>query len=150
MKTALAILASAGALFLTSANGWSYELTNIIFTPESPASVDFGAEVVVTFDYVNDGSDDVLIFARPFTEGELSPRYQGHGAVQASPGAGNGTGWFSIGGGPDVIVDQVRFQMEDLYFTVVHLELFVDVEFTFMDITAADSRTWGRIKAMFR
>lgn len=103
---------------------------NIQFSPVSPATLDHDERVNITFDYVNGTGGDVLIFARPFSGGNLSPFYAADGSPDYPVGGGSGAGYFTITEGL-VAVDQVRFQMKNVAQTVVYLEKFLPAEYYF-------------------
>jgi hypothetical protein len=103
-------------------------ISNISFSPASPASLDFDQKVNISFDYV--ANESVYIFARPMTKGSLTPNYAAHPSKLYPKGKDKGTGFFTITKGA-VIVDQVRFQMKDKDQTKVLFEKLVPVTYTF-------------------
>jgi hypothetical protein len=103
-------------------------ISNISFSPPSPASLDFDQRVNISFDYY--ATENVYIFARPMTKGSLTPNYAAHPSELYSNGNGKGTGFFTIKKGA-VIVDQVRFQMKNKAQTKVLFETLVPVRYTF-------------------
>jgi hypothetical protein len=113
------------------ASALAVSITNIVFTPPSPANLDFGQDVDFTFDYEVD--EDSRIFGRPFTGGALSFAYSAHPSPLYSMGSGSGSGFFTIGDAGQGIahVDQVRFQVFALDLTTLLYETFVDVDYTF-------------------
>ena len=119
------------AIFLLfTSQGLSDNISNIQLTPSSPASLTFNQNVDITFDYTTDEAGGVRIWARPFTNGALTPNYAAHGSPVYPFGSGSGTGYFTITSG-DVIVDEIRFQMWDANQTVMLLEFFVPVEYIY-------------------
>jgi hypothetical protein len=105
-----------------------FSISNIRFSPASPASLNFNDKVKIWFDYKS--SEDVHIWARPMTKGSTSPGYAAHGSPLYPKGSGNGEGYFTITKGK-VTVDQVRFQMMDKTKKKVLHEKLVPVKYTF-------------------
>ena len=105
-----------------------FSISNIRFSPASPASLNFNDKVKIWFDYKS--SEDVHIFARPMTKGSTTPNYAAHGSPLYPKGSGRGEGYFTIKKGK-VTVDQARFQMTDKTKKKVLYEKFVPVKYTF-------------------
>jgi hypothetical protein len=103
-----------------------HSITNIVITPPSPNGLLNGENVDITFDYYTSEPSGVRIFARPFTDGNLTPNYGAHGSSVYPTGYGAGTGWFTISSGM-ANVDSIRFEMLDAAQTTVLLEYFVPV-----------------------
>ena len=111
-----------------------HSIDNIVFDPESPATLEFGENVDLTFDYSTTNPGKIQIWARPMTEGALSPNWGGHGSPQHSPPTGSGRGFFRInhvGQTGDQHVDQVRFRMRCVDTGIILHEFFVDVDYTY-------------------
>ncbi|NIP26253.1 MAG: hypothetical protein GWN67_18135 [Phycisphaerae bacterium] len=113
---------------------YAHSITNIVLSPPSPATLLPGEHVDITFDYATTHTNDVLIFARPFTNGSLTPGYVAHPSDVYPSGYGSGTGWLTIPYG-NVAVDEIRFQMLNLDQTVLLRELFVPVLYRFCEGT---------------
>jgi predicted outer membrane repeat protein len=111
---------------------YAHSITNIVLSPPSPATLPPEGDIDITFDYATTEPKGVRIWARPFTNGSLTPGYWAHGSIVYPVGHGSGTGWFTIPYG-NVAVDQIRFQMYDPCETVLLLELFIPVEYRFCD-----------------
>jgi hypothetical protein len=109
---------------------YAHNLTNIVMVPPSPAARLNNELVNITFDYGTTEAGGVRIYARPFTNGSLTPSYAAHSSPLYPVGSGSGTGYFTITSG-DVIVDQVRFQIKNADSSVVLREIFVPVEYHF-------------------
>ncbi|HEX9091318.1 MAG TPA: hypothetical protein VF831_07500, partial [Anaerolineales bacterium] len=107
-------------------------VTNISLSPDTPNVLNFDQHVNLSFDYLTRQQSGVRIFARPFTNGALSPNYAAHPSPVYPPGSGPGTGYFTITSGT-VVVDQVRIQMWDPDQTVLLFEAFLPVYFRFMN-----------------
>ncbi|MHC4643018.1 MAG: right-handed parallel beta-helix repeat-containing protein, partial [Planctomycetota bacterium] len=107
---------------------YAHNLTNIVMVPPSPAARLNNEYVNITFDYGTTEAGGVRIYARPFTDGSLTPNWNAHGSILYPVGNGSGTGYFRITSG-DVIVDQVRFQIKNADSSVVLREIFVPVEY---------------------
>lgn len=133
---------------------------DIVFTPESPASLVFGEQVSITYNYETAEAGGVRILARPFTAGELTGGYSASGSSNHPVGTGAGSGDFTINAPSaamgesalqPIVVDQIRFQMTDDIHNQSYLiaEFFVPVSFTFDATVGAEETTWGRIKALY-
>ena len=107
-----------------------HEITNIILTPNSPASLLIGTTVNITFNYYTSEPDGVRIFVRPFTEGSLTPNYGAHGSPTYPTGNGSGDGFFTINDVP-ITVDQLRFQMLNNDQSELLLEFKINVSYYF-------------------
>jgi hypothetical protein len=106
----------------------SIEITSL--NPESPATLNIGDQVEIEFNYSTDEEGGVLIFARPFTNGSLSPNYSASGSDLYPAGDGSISVSFRINDAP-ANVDQIRFQFLKPEGFVVLFETFVDVDYTF-------------------
>jgi len=115
----------------------SNSMTNITTDPPSPASLPFGENLYINFDYFTNEPGGVKIFVRPFTDGSLTPNYSAHGSQLYPPGSGQVLAWFTINSG-QVTVDQLRFAMYNADQSELLLEFFIDVEFHFADLAAVD------------
>jgi hypothetical protein len=121
----------------------SHSLSNIRFSPSSPAYFTTGRDDSCTFDYKTNSSGAVVIFARPFSNGALSPDYSAAGSFFLPTDSGSSSGHFTILTG-DVAVDQMRFQMYDAALTNVLLEFFVPVDFEFKTRIPVGMETGGQ------
>jgi hypothetical protein len=109
-------------------------ISNIRFSPASPASLNFDQKVEISFDYY--AAENVYIFARPMTRGSLTPNYAAHPSKLYSKGKGKGTGFFTIKKGA-VTVDRVRFQMKNKNQSKMLFEKAVPVKYRFPRLTAS-------------
>lgn len=119
-----------------SARGNCSSIYNIQLSPPSPNTLAFGERVEIAFDYLNDSSGTVLIFARPFTNEELTPYYSAHGSKYYPVGSGSASAFFTINSG-EVTVDQIRFQMLNQNQSQVILEEFQPVQYHFRSFDSA-------------
>ncbi|CAN5446413.1 hypothetical protein BH23BAC3_BH23BAC3_07650 [soil metagenome] len=110
--------------------GQSVSITDI--SPESPATLIFNNQINIHFDYQFRDGNNVRIFIRPFTSGNLTPNYAASGSPVYN-GNGSGSANFTIKSG-NVTVDQLRIQVlsteNELLF-----EFFIPVKFTFSSRT---------------
>ena len=108
-------------------------VTNITLTPDTPNILAFNQRVVVAFDYSTTEPTGVRIFARPFTNGALTPNYAADGSpVYPTSATGTGTNGFTITSGT-VLVDQIRIQMLDASQSTLLFETFIPVHYLFGD-----------------
>lgn len=113
----------------------SHRISNIRCIPPPPAYFTHDHPDTVLFDYTTTEAGGVIIFARPFTEGSLSPSYAAHPAPTYPAGSGSGDGWFRISAG-SVLVDQVRMQMKNANQSQQLVEWFLPVHFQYGTMTA--------------
>jgi len=106
----------------------SSQFLDVSVDTPSPEHLANGEKVSVSFSYMTDVPEGVRVWARPMTNGELSPNYGAQGSPDYTDAVGDGTGYFTFDS-ENVEVDQVRFQM----WTLDHSEL-LDEEFVDIDI----------------
>ncbi len=100
-------------------------------TPSTPADLAFNERVEISFNYTTDQAGGVRIFARPFTNGSLTPNYAASGSTLYPVGNGSETSaYFTIKSG-EVTVDQIRFRMTNADQSQVLLEFFRAVQYQF-------------------
>jgi len=111
---------------------WESSITNIQFSPPSPAGFCYGWDerLTITFDYSTDYPGGVRIWTLPFTGGSSTQDFRVSGSIIYPTGSGSGDDFFffDVEHGPR-IVDQVRYQMWSLDHSVLLEEVFVDVDF---------------------
>ena len=107
-------------------------VTEIVLTPHTPNVLEFNQNVNLSFNYQTSEPGGVRIFARPFSNGALTPNYAAHGSGVYPGGSGSGTGFFTITSGA-VTVDQIRIQMLNADQTVLLFEAFIPVHYQFRD-----------------
>jgi hypothetical protein len=109
-------------------------VNNFSLRPDTPDVLALNQNVDLTFNYVTRQQNGVRIWARPFTNGQLTPNYGAHGSPIYQPGAGSGSGFFTIMSG-QVVVDQIRVQMWDPNQTTLLFEAFLPVYYRFRSPT---------------
>ena len=110
-----------------------YIVTNIALGPDTPNVLTFDQNVDLTFDYTTTRSQlGVRIFARPFTNGALTPHYGAHPSGSYTSISGSGSGWFTILS-TQVVVDQIRIQMTNADQSLLLFEAFLPVYYRFRD-----------------
>jgi hypothetical protein len=117
----------------------NYELTNVKFTPASPASLQPGEYVNTTFDYSKpDG--DVRIFLTPFSGGSPAVGSVASAGLLYSANTGTGTGNFTVN--QDGLVDQVRIVITDNSAAeTVLFEQLAAVAFNFKNTSGIDDQS---------
>ncbi len=116
-------------------------ISNVTFDPESPDSLVFDSRVNISFNYQTTEENGVRIWARPFTNGTFTPGYAASGSPVIPPTVaggklGSGTQFFTIsspGVGGNVKVDQVRFQIWTADRKTRLYEIFIPVDYTFVE-----------------
>jgi hypothetical protein len=124
----------------------SISITEI--SPDSEASLAFGRQVTISFEYEMNNSEGVRIFVRPFTSGSLTPNYSASGSP-VYRGRGRGSANFTIQS-KDATVDQIRVRavntQNDLLF-----EFFLPVKLNFFsprNLTLARAERLAIIEAV--
>ena len=112
-----------------------HAIYNVFCDPMSPSAIKYNQDIDISFEYGTSNPGDVRIWARPMTNGGLTPNYGASGSPAYPPGSGMGNAYFHISSGP-VIVDQIRFQMQDDATSDLLLEFYVPVTY---DIQAASA-----------
>lgn len=112
--------------------GVDHTITSIELDPGHPNIIGYGTNLTVNVDYSTTEPGGVRIFARPFTDGALSPGYSASGSPLYPAGTGTASGTFTINSGP-VLVDQIRIQMTNADQSVLLNETFIPVYFLFTD-----------------
>ena len=114
-------------------------VTDIDLNVDTPDVLKFNENVNISFNYSTRQAGGVRIFARPFTNGALTPNYAAHASPLYPTGSGNGTGSFTITSG-QVVVDQIRIQMWDANQTTLLFEAFLPVYYRFRSATNSVTR----------
>lgn len=109
-------------------------VTDIVLRPDTPDVLGLGQNVDLSFSYTTRQAGGVRIFARPFTNGALSPNYAAHASPVYATGGGSGSGSFTISAG-QAVVDQIRLQMWDASQTALLFEAFLPVYYRFRSPT---------------
>lgn len=105
-------------------------VSKLLCNPMSPAALLHNQDVNLSFHYATDQAGGVRIFARPITNGNLTPGYAASGSPLYPVGVGSGTGSFTITGG-DVVVDHIRIQMKNADQSQVLYEELFPVHYNF-------------------
>jgi len=107
-------------------------ISNVVFNPQRPATLNYGEWVTLEFNYFIDERFPVYITPRPFSNGALAPGYLASGSNQYNSFRGKGESNFTINLQPgQVIVDQIRFQIAPLHEGAILYEFFIPVSYTF-------------------
>ncbi len=106
------------------------DICDISVGPDSKAaSFAIGEQVTVTMSYTTDEAAGVRIFARPYTNGSLTPGY-GANPSGLYTGSGTATGWFTINSGAPV-VDEIRIEVYASDNTTLLRRFWIPVRFRF-------------------
>ncbi len=111
------------------------EITEI--TPSTPKTLLMGEKINVKFEYKTIVTGGIRIFARPITEGALSPNYSAHPSPDYISPSGNSMGDFTINQDTPVQVDQVRIQAFDSDSNELLYETFADVDYRYLSAAAS-------------
>ncbi len=97
----------------------------------SVAAFAHSQNVEIEFDYEIDEPGGARIFARPFTNGALSPGYGASGSpIYSGNGTGSGTFTFTAG---EVLVDEIRILVTNADQTATLREMWVPVHYQFSE-----------------
>ena len=110
----------------------THSISNVVFSPETPARLSFGEKVKVSFDYQTNDKIAAYIFMHPFTNGSITSEYLFSGGRIYHPWQRKGEVNFTIK--PQVqpvVIDQIRFRIMNIYQTEILNEIFVPVSYTF-------------------
>lgn len=113
--------------------GFSQSISVTKINPESPARLDFGDRVLISFEYDTGDLEGVRILVRPISDGEPTPNYSS-GALPVYREKGTGSAGFTIEEGK-ATVDQLRFRVISMNLDRRIFEFSVPVEFIFSSST---------------
>ena len=106
-------------------------ISNVVLTPPSPATLNYGNYVIVNFDYSSSETGNILIFTMPRTNGVPSPNYVIFPPPDYPPGQGSGYSQFRLQSqSGQVIVDQLHLLIQRTDYTVIY-ETFIPVNYIF-------------------
>ncbi len=106
------------------------DICNIEITPDARASAFSNGEYVnVNIDYSTDEVDGIRIFARPFTNGDLTPEYSAAGSTVLF-GSGTKNSNFTITQG-NVLVDEIRITVFNGDQSELLYRMYIPVHFSF-------------------
>ena len=100
---------------------------NIGFSHLEHSFLPWDTDLTVTFDYVTDEADGVLIWARPYRNGALCPGYSASGSPLYGPPSGSGDSEFHFPG-QDSDMDEIRIVMKNADQTETLLDFFVPLD----------------------
>lgn len=95
----------------------------------------YGENLAIDFDYVADDPAGCRIYARPFTNGSMTPNYSAGGSADLPP-SGSYSQHFSFSGDADVT--DIRFQIVALDNTTLLYEFFVPFDIHWADVGIYD------------
>ncbi len=124
------VLLAVLALTMSMTAAQAAYLGNITFDKTKTSFLDNETHVNITIDYKVDEPGGCYIYARPYTNGFLTPNYAASPSPLHLAGTGVATQYFRIAAG-DHIVDQVCIYMKSADTNTVLLELFVPVNFVY-------------------
>ncbi len=121
------------SLSLFSCFSPAFALTDICDISIGPdpkvAAFALGQQVSISMGYVTDEPGGIRIFARPFTNGSLTPGYSASGSpVYTGSGTANGT--FTINNGT-VVVDEIRIEVYNADQSMLLRRMWIPVNFRF-------------------
>lgn len=113
-----------------------YGIFNIDLSEVDHSVLANGSDLNVTCDYVTPGPEDVIVFARPYTDGSLSPGYSAGGGVRV-PFAGSAAQHFTFNSS-DSDVDHIRIYIRNDANTETLFEIFHPVDFSWRTVGITD------------
>jgi hypothetical protein len=113
----------SSALFLSACNPTPVEtppnptrITEINIAPVSPATLNFGDRIDVSFKYISNLSKPLTIFVFPYTNGKRTPNWGNSGSPIAGYPVPSGSGSTFVTVSKDAsVVDQLHFEIYDAY-----------------------------------
>jgi hypothetical protein len=81
----------------------AHTIRNVVFTPASPAVLDFNEHVDLTYDYVNAQAGSGRIQPLPYSWAGVASSYVVNGSPLYPAGSGSGTGFVTIAAGPKLV-----------------------------------------------
>lgn len=106
------------------------DICDIVVGPDRKAAAfAHGQQVTVSMGYVTDEPGGIRIFARPFTNGNLTPGYGASGSPVYS-GSGTATGTFTINSG-NAVVDEIRIEVYNADQSQLLRRMWIPVNFRF-------------------
>ncbi len=126
MKTLITLLITVFLFFSLSAQN---DICQIDLPSTRVAAYAYGEQVLFTFEYSIDEPGGARIFARPFTNGNLTPGYGASGSPIYT-GDGTGSAFFTINSG-QAVVDEIRFLIKNADQTVTIREFYIPVTYHF-------------------
>jgi hypothetical protein len=126
MKTLITLLITIFSFFFLTAQN---DICQIDLPSTRVAAYAHGEQVEFTFEYSIDESGGARIFARPFTNGNLTPGYGASGSPIYN-GDGTGSSFFTINSG-SVVVDEIRFLITTADQTATLREFYIPVTYQF-------------------
>jgi hypothetical protein len=107
-------------------------ISNLVFDPPWPVTLDYGEQVNFEFHYYIDERFPVVIIPRPISNGTIAPGYLASGSNQYEIYMGKGESGFTINSqSGQVVIDQIRFEIANVYQSAVLYEFFFPVSYTF-------------------
>jgi hypothetical protein len=107
-------------------------ISNVVYNLPWPATLNYGEQITFEFDYYIEERIPVHIIPRPFSNGAIAPGYLASGSNQYDFYQGKGESGFTINPqSGQVVVDQIRFQITNVYQSTILYEFFVPVDYTF-------------------
>lgn len=117
-------------LVLTQPSEAVNSVSNVQMVASSPAALEYGMNVNITFDYSTDDAGGARIFMRPFSNGSLTPNYAASGSSLYPTGNGSGSAFFTITSGL-ANVDHIRVQILNSDQSTLLSETFLPVTYHF-------------------
>lgn len=125
-STFFGLLAS---LFLSTVYGHDY--TNIVFSPPSPASLDWEEHVTLTFNYQTEATNGIRVGIQPYSSTNFTLDDANGGSQLHTGATGSASTYFIIRSG-EVVVDSVKLLMYDEVTSEILFEKLIEgISFTF-------------------
>ncbi len=110
----------------------THSISGVVLEPQWPATLNYGERVKIGFDYSTNDTIAVYIFMHPLTNGTITPAYLSSGKSFYQPWQHKGESEFTVSAqAGQVVVDQLRFQIINIYQSEIIYEIFVPVSYTF-------------------
>jgi len=103
----------------------SHDITNIVFNPTSPASLDWDEDVYITFDYQTEETNGIRISVSAEASNNPSADIATSGSALLTGVTGSGDTYFTVRSG-DAVIDYVKLTMYNESFSTVLFEKVIE------------------------
>lgn len=112
--------------------GWllANTISNVTFSPPSPASLDWGEDVVITFNYQTDEADGVRFSCYPLSSDNYSLDAGTSGSALYAQGSGSAEQSFTLLSGNDRVDSVILRMLDDEGYEILH-ETTLNVDYAF-------------------
>ena len=125
------LLAVCILMLLVPSPGMCRSISNITLSPASPATLKFGEDVTISFEYAITQPGGIRIFVQPLTMQKRTPNFAVSGSPLYPSGKGKGSGTITIRSGKTVVVDHIQVRVVADTSKTLLFEFALPVQYTF-------------------